>query len=143
MRRLALLPLLFAGQSQKEVFVNEAHALTDALLHCAIESELNTPPASPSDGANWLVGIAPTGAWLGMAGKIACRQSGNWLFVAPRDGLRILNRATGQEIRFLTTWRVPLKPAEPTGGATVDTQARGAIHNLMESLELAGIFAAD
>ena len=137
------LPLLYAGQSQKEAFVNEAHALTDALLHCAIEGEANAPPSAPVDGTSWLVGSSPTGAWAGMAGKLAFRQSGNWLFAPPRDGLRILNRASGQEIRFLTTWRVPAKPAAAAGGTVIDTQARAMIVNLMESLELAGIFAAD
>lgn len=132
------LPLLVAAQAQKEVFVNEAHALTDALLHCAIEGTANTPPTSPAEGTAWLVGTAPTGAWSGQAGNLACRQAGQWLFAVPRDGMRLLNRASGQEMRYFTTWRVPVRPAAPTGGSVIDVQARTAIGAILAALELAG-----
>lgn len=55
------LPLLFAGQAQKEAFVNEAHALADALIHCAVEGEATAPPGAPVDGTSWLVGSPATG----------------------------------------------------------------------------------
>jgi hypothetical protein len=136
------LPFLFAGQSQKEGFVNECTARTDALLHCAIEGEAAAPPALPADGTSWLVGAGASGDWTGQAGKIAARQSGNWLFFAPRDGMRLLNRATGQEIRYHGSWKIAARPALPTGGTTIDTEARAAISTLIASLTVAGVIPA-
>lgn len=137
------LPLLFAGQAQKELFVNELAARLDALLHGAIEAELAVPPASPSDGQAWLVASGASGEWSGKAGQIAARQAGNWLFFVPRDGLRVLNRATGQDIRFKGSWQAAVRPASPSGGATVDSEARAAINGLINSLTVAGIVPAN
>ena len=134
------LPLLFAAQAQKEVCVNEAFALLDALLFCAIEGIAAAPPAAPVDGTNWLVAVGGTGSWLGEDGKIACYQSGNWLFISPKDGVTLLNRATGQQILYFGSWQTAVAPAAPTGGATIDAQARSAIVSLIAALQTAGVF---
>jgi len=134
------LPLLFSGQAQKEVFVNEAHALTDALLHCAIEGELSVPPATPVEGENWIVGASPTGEWQDHENELACRQAGDWLFVVPQDGMRVLDRSTGQQLLYLGSWQSATAPADPTGGSTKDIQARAAIVELIGALRVAGIF---
>lgn len=136
------LPLLYAAQAQKEVVANEAFALTDALLHCAIEGSSATPPTTPVDGTNWLVTTSATGDWAGHDGKLACRQSGNWVFVAPRDGMLVLNRANGQWQHYSGGWQAPSLPANPTGGATVDDVARTAISALIAALQSAGILPA-
>lgn len=136
------LPLLYAGQAQKEFHVNEAHALIDSLLHVAIEGEASNPPGTPGNGQSWLVGPSPTGDWAGQAGKVASWQGGNWLFTAPCDGMHILNRANGQNMRFFGSWRMPSAVAAPAGGATVDTEARVAIMQLLTALFVAGIFPA-
>ncbi|MFM5953159.1 MAG: DUF2793 domain-containing protein [Novosphingobium sp.] len=136
------LPLLFAGQAQKESFVNEVAARVDALLHLAIEGEAASPPGSPADGQCWLVAAAPTGDWIGRAGQIAAREAGNWLFLQPRDGMQALNKATGQCIRFHGTWKIAAKPATPTGGTTVDAEARAAIAALVAALVTAGMIPA-
>jgi hypothetical protein len=81
------LPMLFTGQAQKEVFVNEAHSRIDAVVHCAIEGSSAT-----SGGAKQREQLAGWNRrqwrleWNG--GRIACYQSGNWLFVTPFDGFR-------------------------------------------------------
>ncbi|WP_126172199.1 DUF2793 domain-containing protein [Altericroceibacterium xinjiangense] len=133
------LPLLFAAQAQKEFFINEAHSLADALLHPAIEGKSATPPASPADGDCWLVEPEAIGDWTGHDGAIACRQAGSWLFIAPRDGMRVLDRSTGQEIRFRNGWQRPARPESPTGGTTIDVEARTAIASLITLLTSSGI----
>jgi hypothetical protein len=138
------LPMLYAGQAQKELYVNEGFSITDALLHCAIESEAATPPTSPADGQNWLVGTGATGAWTGQSGKLACRQGGQWIYVQLRDGMRLISKSSGQDMRRLGgVWHAPAAPAQPTGGSVVDSQARESINLLLQRLRDAGIFPAE
>lgn len=134
------LPLLFAGQTQKEAFVNESLVRLDALVNCAVEAAGTAPPTAPQDGQCWLIAAGATGAWAGREGSIAIYQQGQWLFQSPHDGLQILNRTTGQIINYAGTWREAAKPPQPTGGTTVDVQARTAISALIDSLAAAGIF---
>jgi hypothetical protein len=134
---------MLVGQAQKEDFVNEALVMIDGLLHCAIEDERNTPPTAPVDGQNWLVGSAPTGAWVGQNGKIAMRQLGQWLFASASDGVQVLNKATGQRIgRIASAWRAPAAPAAPSGGSVIDAEARSALSSLVTALKSAGVLPA-
>jgi hypothetical protein len=132
------LPSLFAGQSQKEFFVNEAHAVIDALLHPAIEGQRNDPPAAPAEGETWLIGTAPTGIWADHAGKLASYQSGGWIYAAPRAGMRVLDLSSGQDIRYVDGWVRPEAPVVPSGGATVDVEGRAALAALMAALVAGG-----
>jgi hypothetical protein len=139
--RLAL-PLLFAGQAQKEFYVNEAHARIDALLHAAVEGEMDEPPAAPAAGDCWLIGSDPTGAWASHAGELACYEAGTWIFIAPRDGMRLLDRSTGQAKLYRGGWAAPAAPAIPSGGVTIDAEARAAIAELIAALSATGVLPA-
>lgn len=137
------LPLLFAGQAQKEVFVNQALATLDGLVHCAIEGEQAAPPSAPVDGTAWLVAAGAGGDWAGHAGDIAMRQLGQWLYAPVRDGMRVLDRARGQVLhRQAGAWRAPTRPALPSGGTTVDAEARATLAALIAALQQWGMFPA-
>lgn len=60
----------------------------------------------------------------------------------PRDGMRVLNRASGQDMRFFGTWQVATRPAVPSGGTTIDSEARTALAALLTALTTAGILSA-
>lgn len=82
------LPLLFAGQAQKEITHNEALVLIDALLHARVESaDLASPPGTPLVGQCWIVADGATGDWAGKMGAIALWTEGGWRFVPPSAGL--------------------------------------------------------
>jgi hypothetical protein len=81
------LPYLDAAQAQKHVTHNEALRLLDALVMLAVaDRDLAAAPATPADGARYIVAAGATGAWSGQAGKIAAWQDGAWTFIAPRAG---------------------------------------------------------
>lgn len=136
------LPLLYAAQAQKEIFVNEALARTDALLHAAVEGVVSAPPADAEDGQAWLIGQAASGSFEGMTDAIAARQSGNWLFIAPREGMAVFDRELGQSRMFRDAWHTADAVPEPTGGANIDIEARDAISALCSALRAAGILSA-
>jgi len=85
-----LLPYLLAAQAQKHVTVNEALRLLDGLVQLAVlDRHLTTPPASPADGARYIVAAGATGAWAGWDGSVAYWVDGAWMRLAPRPGWRV------------------------------------------------------
>ena len=105
-----------------------------------IEGEAAAPPQDPREGECWLVGAQATGVFAGMDSRLACRQAGVWLFAAPIAGMRVFDRATGQHIVYFDEWRREVPPPAPTGGTTVDVEARGALEALTEALRRSGVF---
>ncbi len=136
------LPNLFAAQAQKEFTVNEAFALVDALLHPVVEGIFDSPPVSPIDGECWIVGSQPTAEWGNYAGQIACRQSGNWLFASPIEGMVVFDKSADRIARYDGTWNTASAVTLPDGGATVDGEARTAIGEIVAALKAAGILPA-
>jgi hypothetical protein len=81
------LPYIAAAQAQKHVTHNEALRTLDVLVQLMIlDRDLAAPPASPADGARYIVAAGATGAWAGQAGKVAAFQDGAWAFYAPTEG---------------------------------------------------------
>ena len=67
--------------------VNEALLRLDAIVQLAvIERNRDTPPAAPANGDRYIVGAAPTGAFVGHAGAVASFDAGGWNFLAPGVG---------------------------------------------------------
>lgn len=146
------LPLLAAGQAQKEMFHNEALGLIDALLHPCVEAlDVATPPVAPQAGQAWGIGAAPTGDWTGRAMRLAQWTEGGWRFIMPTDGLSMVVRATGKRmawwdggwVRVGPTLGVGADPiSAPTGGAFIDVEARAAISAMLDTMRAHGFLTA-
>lgn len=154
------LPLLHAGQAQKELFHNEALLIADMLMQPCVEAfSLDTPPPDPVPGQCWIVGDSPGGAWAGSAGALALWTEGGWRFVGPREGMAVW--IAGEELiaRHVSgAWRAGHLAAarlvidgeqvvgareaaidEPDGGGVVDAEARAAIEAILQALRAHGL----
>jgi hypothetical protein len=157
-KRLGL-PFILPGQAQKEIYHNEALTRIDLALHGCVEGALTTPPLDPAEGECWIVGPGATGAWSGKDNAIAGWTAGGWRFLTPVRGMTIRSKVSGLSIGWLgSEWssgelkatslligdkkvvgeRQPAVPS-PSGGTTIDAEARLAIAALTAALMSHGL----
>lgn len=156
------LPLLDAGQAQKEMVVNAALARLDLLAQATVEAiAIDTPPPAPMPGQAWIVGAAPTGPWAGEADALAGWTEGGWRFIPPREGMSVWSAADGCWATYSSgAWRVgrltaraveiggvqvvgarqPAIPA-PIGGDVIDAESRAGLTAVLQALRVHGIIA--
>ncbi|WP_260596659.1 DUF2793 domain-containing protein [Sphingomonas endolithica] len=157
------LPLLRAGQAQKELLHNEALTLVDLLAQpTVIGFAAETLPADPEPGEAWIVGTSPGGAWSGKAGCIAGWSTGGWRFVDPVEGMSAWVAEDQQIARYSRgTWSMgrlqgtsvtidgvavlgAQQPAisDPSDGEIIDAEARVSIAAIVAALRSHGLIAS-
>lgn len=118
--RLAL-PFVQPSQAQKHVTVNESLQRLDAVAQLVLVArDVADPPAAPVAGQAWGVGAGATGDWAGHDGEIASFDGTGWIWIAPGEGWRAWDLATGElVIRTATGWE-PVSAGG--GGGALDPQ---------------------
>jgi hypothetical protein len=157
--RLAL-PVLAAGQAQKEITHNEALQRLDMLVQPVVQSAaLAAPPGTPAEGQCWLVASPAADAWSGHEQCLAQWTAGGWRFAVPLAGwqahvldvdetrrfdgaawLRPAVRPDGiyfADVRVISARQPAI--AAPTGGVTIDTEARAVLAQVLTSLRNHGL----
>ena len=153
------LPLLAPGQAQKELHHNEALTAIDALLHASVEGAAADPPADPAPGETWIVAAAATGAWEDQGDSLATWTAGGWRVVPPVAGMMAWDKDAGRWSHWSGVmwahgaWPVgalvidgdqvvgPRQPdvPSPSGGTTIDVEARAGIDLLIVTLKSHGL----
>lgn len=156
------LPFLSPGQVQKEFFHNEALQIIDMMTQPVVQTAgEDEPPADPVNGEMHLVGLSPVGLWHGHPQSLAAFSEGGWRFVAPFEGMAVVQVGSGLPLRFQSgSWKrgqvhasavhingtqvvgsqQPSIPA-PSGGAVTDVEARGTIAKVLAALRSHGLIA--
>lgn len=157
------LPLIQIGQAQKDVTHNAAVHGLDRLMHLSVVSRgVADPPASPVIDATWIVAVGATGAWAGQVDALATWDGAAWMFTLPPEGT--LCWIADEGILALYgggTWNADFLPVAglkvggaamlgaapvgitaPTGGGTVDVEARAALTGLLVYLQAQGLLTS-
>jgi hypothetical protein len=153
-----LLPLLAAGQAQKDVTHNEALLALDGLVAlAAVSRSAAGPPSGPGPGEVQIVAATATVAWGAAAGTVMQWLGSGWQPRVPVDGQLAFVADEAIMLVHAGSWRAlwpvagltiagravlsvpPGSVAAPAGGTVVDDQARGAIAQLISQLQAQGI----
>lgn len=93
------LPYIQPAQAQKHVTHNEALRILDALVQLSVTSRvLTAPPASPAEGARYIVASGATGDWAGQDHAIALYEGPGWITIPANTGWRTWVEEEGQEV---------------------------------------------
>lgn len=154
------LPFIAPGQAQKELFHNEGMQILDVLVGGAVEqAPLATPPTSPELGSCYIVGASPTGEWSDHGDHLASFTQGGWRFITPKEGMSVYVRGSGMIAAYREGgWQVGtlegsqvtiggkkvlgargIAIASPSGGGTVDSEARVAIGQILVAMREHGL----
>ena len=154
------IPLLAAGQAQKELFHNEAIQTLETLVCPAVEEGPRvSPPASPVIGACYIVAASPTGEWAGKPLNLAAYTAGGLRFVTPLEGITAYVRASSVWATFRSgAWELGVLRganvtiagqqvvgeraaaiASPIGGSVADAEARSAVGQILTALRQHGL----
>lgn len=138
--RTFALPLLFAGQAQKEFTINHALTAIDSALQSSVEASLPSPPAAVTEGQAYRVISVASAEWQGKEDSVATMIGGSWFFTEPFPGMRLYDRTAGTIIHYESGWESAQAPQTPTGGSTIDVEARQMLTELTEALRKVGVF---
>jgi hypothetical protein len=153
------LPLLAAGQAQKEVTHNEALLAIDRQLQLSVVSRTRAqPPTVPVAGESFIVPQGASGAWSGHSSEIAFYDGYGWIFTSPALGCLAWIADTAVFAVFDGSWLsdgwpvaglriagrrvlgdVPVALSDPVGGTIVDIQARDSLRSIIAALRAQGI----
>lgn len=112
------LDYLMPEQAQKHVTLNDGLRRLDGLVQLSVISRaLSAPPDGPINGARYLIGDAPSGAWAERAGMLALYEDTAWHFFSPRAGWRIWDEQGGALLVFDgLSWQAVYPSAASGGG---------------------------
>ena len=115
------LPLVMPAQAQKHVTVNEAFVRLDAAVQMRFaRSTLRSPSSLSVEGQCFLIPSDATAEWEGLAGQIAARSNGGWVYLAPSAGWTGWDAETATRMFFDgVVWSPEPQAASKSGAATV------------------------
>lgn len=112
---------LTAAPPQPHLVVNEALRILEAVVQIRVlDKDLNAPPGGAPEGARYIVGPAPSGAWLNQSNNLAVLMGGAWIFITPESGWRayVTDESLGYEYGGSPTGWNSVASNLPAGGTT-------------------------